>query len=196
MSISPLPRGTESAASRRTRLNETWSAYAAARGMRFTPANELGESVLAPLSAARVEGVVDSVPLAFECADLQTSFICNPIAALVGQVQLSRRGVLSRIAHYLGTQRLVLGDPSFDGAFAVTTTHEDTARLLLGEPIRNDLLALYPLAFSYDDGRERGRAASARFLMRGMTTESSTLDTAIGLLAALGNVRPAISAYR
>jgi hypothetical protein len=176
-------------------LNQTWSAYAAANGMQFRPAEDDGEAVWAPLSKARVEAVIDSVPIAFECADFQTSFLCRPIAPLAVQVELSRRGVLSRIAHYFGARALALGDPSFDDAFAVTATDEDTARWLLGEPIRNDLLALYPLAFSYDGG-DRGRAASAQFVLRGMVTDSATLDTAVALLAALGNVRVAISAYR
>ena len=195
MSTSTFP-GANEPHGRRTRLNDAWSAYAVARGMRFTPAAERGDAVLAGLSTARIEAVVDSVSLAFECADLQTSFFCSPIAPLVGQVELSRRGVLSRIAHYLGTQGLVLGDPPFDQAFAVTATNEETARALLGEGVRSDLITLYPQGFSYDDGRERGRAPSLRFLMRGMVTDPSTLDTAVGLLAALGNVRVALSAYR
>jgi hypothetical protein len=48
------------------------------------------------------------------------------------------------------------GTRLFDAAFAIMASHDDNARLLLGDTIRNDLLALYPRAFSYD-GSDRGQ---------------------------------------
>ena len=162
--------------------NQAWGAFAAARGLRFTPAVTGWMGAKAPL---RVDGEQDGVAFALLLYPdhvsqyFGTAVLAFPPRPVRGHLEVTRAGTFSRIATAFGAQDLEVGVATFDAAFIVKGTDVATARRLLPPQLCAELLALDAQFLGYDDGSEPQHGAHAMLEISGIVTDPAILDRAI-----------------
>lgn len=120
-----------------------WEAYAARRGLRFTPPKA---SLLSSQSATldgTFEGIafeVDTAPTSQgRGAEHFTRVRARAVDPIACTVAVREATALSGLGKLLGAQAVATGDPEFDAKFVVKTDREDDARSLLDDETRRAL---------------------------------------------------------
>ncbi len=81
-----------------------------------------------------------------------TRFWAPFLATGTFRCRISRANLFTRIAHWLGLQDVVVGEPTFDHAFVVRSNARDTVRAFCQEPLlRQLLLAERAIALAVQD---------------------------------------------
>ena len=95
------------------------------------------------------------------------------------KVTVSRRHIFTGLGEALGMKTVRTGDPSFDERMVVRTKDAARVRGTIDETVRARILAMPASVTLRVDGR------TAKVTWRGKEKESRTLDTALGLAAAV-----------
>ena len=172
------------------RANQAWAPYAKAKGL----ALRVGRVEDSLSEEPRVHGTIDGVSIAFQLAMIAQEWgvtaIAVPLAPIGLELEITREGLFAKIAKVFGAKDLVLGDPTFDKAYLVSTTNE-CARDLLTEATRADMLALDLATLAYDDGTKGEQKAKLVIGIPRLITQPAELDRMLKLLVTLANVKPA-----
>lgn len=126
---------------------DAWEAYAARRGLRFTPP----KSSLLSSKSATLDGTFEGI--AFEVdtapssqgrgAEHLTRVRARAVDPIACTVVVREATALSGLGKLLGVQSVVTGDPVFDAKYVVKTDRDDDARSLLDDETRR-ALAKFP----------------------------------------------------
>jgi hypothetical protein len=173
-----------------------WEEYARIRGMHFRP----GRIGWAHGQWPRVDGVMDRLPIAFELGSgdrgVNTVILAAPLAPIQGNLEITREGLLAKIAKVFGAQDVVLGDEAFDRAYLVKAAPEILARALLTDGVRRDLLAVEACRLAYDDGSHHRHGAMVVLEVPGVVAEPTWLDRLQGLVVEIARARLPAVPYR
>lgn len=172
-----------------------WRAFAASRGVAFTPGDGRASGTQGTLEGTDAD-VVYRVVLAIHSGyDGEGSFPSTLVSAaaaapLAVSVGARPQSGLSRLAVTFGAEDFILGDAPFDERFVVNGSSEEAAKEMLDAPTRRALLALPPSAsFGYDRGR-------VSLSWEGLETSPAVLAAACDLIVAVCRQRRDASAYR
>jgi hypothetical protein len=176
-----------------------WAPYAAARGMRYQP----GREGWAHTEWPRIDGAIGTIAVGLQLMDdawdvsaFLAAALARPAAPLKGHVEVSREGILSRIAKMLGAQDIVIGEQAFDRAYVVKATDESTARALLTPLVTREMLALEAKYLAYDDGTENSHGAVVVAYVPFTVIDFDSIDRRLALVAKLARAQEEHGAYR
>jgi hypothetical protein len=173
-----------------------WEPYARARGMHHS-AGRIG---WAHAQWPRVDGVFGGVAVALELVGrsggYHTGALAVPIAAVQGNVEVTREGVIAKISKVFGAQDLIIGDEAFDRAFLVKATSEAAARAVLSARVRNEMLEIGVDRVLYDDGSEHEHVPMVLFEVPVILTEPRLLDRALRAAVEIAQTRLQETPYR
>lgn len=172
-------------------VDAAWAPYAKAHGLNHRPARVDETHNDEP----RVDGTVEGVSMAFKLSTVDdvsgVMAVAVPLAPICAHLEISREGVLAKIAKVFGAKDLVLGDEPFDKAYLVGTTDDDGARALLTPKTRSEMLALDVTTLSYDDGSTNETKPTLALGIARLVTETEELDRLSKLLVALATAKRA-----
>ena len=173
-----------------------WEPYARARDMHHS-AGRIG---WAHAQWPRVDGVFEGVAVALELVGrsggYHTGALAVPIAAVQGNVEVTREGVIAKISKVFGAQDIIIGDDAFDRAFLVKSTSEAAVRALLSARVRSEMLELGVDRVIYDDGSEHEHVPMVLFEIPVILTEPQLLDRALRAAVEIAQTRMQEAPYR
>jgi hypothetical protein len=172
--------------------NQAWGAFAAARGLHYSP----GVGGWMGMQAnARIDGTLDGVRFAVtlypdhRTGYFGTAVLAFPSQPLPGHLDVTRAGVLLRLAAHLSADEVSFQDPAFSESFVVKATHPATAHRLLSPGARAELVALGAVFLGYDDGSEAQHATHLLLELSGVVAREDILERSIRLATRLAAER-------
>ena len=153
------------------RQEDAWRAFAAGRGMVFTPGGFFGQPSM--------RGEHQGLPLSLEVEvrgsgkhrHLYTLVVVAIPAALPSGLALSEEGFFSGVSRFFGSQDIQVGDAELDAAAMIKGTDEEAVRQLLRQaPARQ--AALKVVRYGNHSRVEEG---AVKLLRYGLSTDSTVL---------------------
>ncbi len=121
-------------------IDRQWRAFAARRGLRYTPSHGPWFARTDAVVAGEVAGVAVRVDVLVEAGAERSIAFTRCVAALavpvVGPVAVAPDTPLRSVGRWLGMQDVALGDPDFDAAWVVKADDPACARAVLDAPVR------------------------------------------------------------
>jgi hypothetical protein len=173
-----------------------WEPYARTRGMDYS-AGRIG---WAHTQWPRVDGVIEGIAVALELVGrlggYHTGALAVPIAAVQGNVEVTREGAIAKISKAFGAQDITIGDETFDRAFLVKATSEAAVRAVLSALVRSAMLEMGADRVIYDDGSEHKHVPMVLFEIPVILTEPRLLDRALRAAVEIAQTRIQETPYR
>jgi hypothetical protein len=173
-----------------------WAPYAKTHQMHHRP----GRISWAHSDEPRVDGTFEGVSIGFELKLVPREWgmtaVAIPLSPVPVNVELSREGVLARIAKFFGAQDVVVGDEEFDRTYLIKATDEAKGRALLDAKVRKEILALGIASLAYDDGSVADHKAMVVVSVPRILQKPEEIDRLLELLVALAKLRPDVEPFR
>ncbi len=173
-----------------------WEPYARARDMRHS-AGRIG---WAHAQWPRVDGVIAGIAVALEVVahsrGYHTGALAVPVAAVQGNVEVTREGVVAKISKVFGAQDICIGDEPFDRAFLVKGTSEAAVRAVLSALVRDEMLQMGVERVIYDDGSEHKHVPMVLVEIPLIVTDPRQLDRALRAAVEIAKTRLQGTPYR
>ena len=125
-----------------------------------------------------------------------TGALAVPVAAVQGNVEVTREGVIATISKAFGAQDILIGDAPFDRAFLVKGTHEAAVRAVLSARVREEMLEMAVDRVIYDDGSQHNHVPMVLVEIPMILTEPQQLDRALRAAVEIAQTRMQETPYR
>ena len=147
-----------------------------------------------------VDGAVESIPAAVQLVAGTTGYhtlaLAVPAAPLEGHVEITREGVIAKIAKLFGAQDIQLGEEAFDRTFLVKGTSERTVRAVLSALVRQEMLQMDAVRVAYDDGSAHKHGPMALLEVPRIVTGAAELDRVLAAVVEMARAKVQETAYR